>query len=366
MRLAAGWVRVAVPGPCTMALSFIMSASDARDGEMLVPARPLDCPGAVAPRPLAICIMGPTAAGKTDLAVELVRRLPCDIISVDSAMVYRGMDIGTAKPGPEILAEAPHRLIDILDPSAAYSTARFRMDALAAMAESVGRGRIPLLVGGTMLYFRALQRGLAELPAADPDLRQSLLEEAAAIGWAALHRRLARLDPESACRIHPNDPQRIQRALEVQALTGRPMSELLRAAGGPATLPYRLLKLVLAPADRELLRERIATRFMTMLELGLVEEVARLRARPELTPDLPALRAVGYRQVWSYLDGMLDWDEMRRQGIVASRQLAKRQMTWLRSESGCHWLGTHPDPLATALRLVDQARGGAPSMKLFV
>ena len=269
------------------------------------------------------------------------------------------MDIGTAKPTPEVLARAPHRLIDILDPSEAYSTARFRDDALLAMAEIVAEGRIPLLVGGTMLYFRALQQGLARLPSADPVVRQALLDEAARHGWAALHARLARLDPAIAARVHPNDPQRIQRALEVQVLTGRPLSELLREAEATTALPYRLLKLVRAPADRARLRQRIGERFATMLEQGLIDEVARLRARADLSPDLPALRAVGYRQVWQYLEGTLDAAEMRRRGIVASGQLAKRQLTWLRAESDAHWIADDPDPLTVALSLIEQARDAA-------
>ncbi len=313
-----------------------------------------------AERPLAILLMGPTASGKTDLAVELVQRLPCEIVSVDSAMVYRGMDIGTAKPTPDVLTRAPHRLIDILDPAETYSTARFREDALAAMAQISARGHLPLLVGGTMLYFRALQQGLARLPSADPVLRQALFDEAAVIGWSAMHARLARLDPQAARRIHPNDPQRIQRALEIHALTGRPMSELIAAAGETVDLPYRLLKLVRAPADRESLRERIALRFRAMLSLGLVDEVARLRARGDLDADLPSMRTVGYRQVWSYLDGALNEDEMIRNGIVASRQLAKRQLTWLRAEADARWLADAPDPLDAALRLIRAAARTLP------
>jgi tRNA dimethylallyltransferase len=303
-------------------------------------------------RPLALLLMGPTASGKTDLAVELVQRLPCEIISVDSAMVYRGMDIGTAKPTQDVLARAPHRLIDILEPSEPYSTARFRADALTAMSEIVAQGRIPLLVGGTMLYFRALQQGLAQLPSADPAVRQALLDEANGIGWAAMHRRLAQLDPASAQRIHPNDPQRIQRALEVQAITGRPMSELIRSAGETCGLPYRLLKLVRAPSDRGLLRDRIARRFHAMLDAGFVEEVARLRARADLTADLPSMRSVGYRQVLTYLEGALSYDDMCDRGIVASRQLAKRQLTWLRAEPATHWLADEPDPVGEAMRLI--------------
>jgi tRNA dimethylallyltransferase len=319
-------------------------------------------PGAAAPPglPLAVFLMGPTASGKTDLAVELVRRLPCDILSVDSAMVYRGMDIGTAKPGPETLAEAPHRLIDILDPAQAYSTARFRTDALAEMAQIAGRGRIPLLVGGTMLYFRGLERGIAPLPDADPETRHALAEEAGRIGWAALHRRLARLDPESAARIHPNDPQRIQRALEVQALAGVPMSALLKASGG--ALPYRVLKLVRAPAERSVLHGRIESRFRSMLEAGLVQEVESLWARGDLTPDLPSMRCVGYRQVLKYLRGECSYADMVQRGIHATRQLAKRQLTWLRAEPRCTWLGDLPPPLDQAVGPIEAARlGGADS-----
>jgi tRNA dimethylallyltransferase len=306
-------------------------------------------------RPLAILLMGPTASGKTDLAVDLVRRLPCDIVSVDSAMVYRGMNIGTAKPGAEILAEAPHRLIDILDPSDAYSTARFRADALTAMAEIVAQGRIPLLVGGTMLYFRALQQGLAWLPSADPEVRRALLDEAVLLGWPAMHDRLAIVDPDSARQIHPNDPQRIQRALEVHALAGRSMSELIRSAGVSQQLPYRLLKLIRAPLERSVLHARIERRFRTMLDQGLVEEVAGLLERGDLTEDLPSMRCVGYRQVLKYLRKECNWDQMLHCGIVASRQLAKRQLTWLRPESDGHWLADDPAPLEQALALIEQA-----------
>lgn len=321
-------------------------------------AGPLTAP--VDARPLAVLLMGPTASGKTDLAVALVQRLPCEIISVDSAMVYRGMDIGTAKPSADILARAPHRLIDILEPTDAYSAAQFRADALSAMAQISAQGRIPLLVGGTMLYFRALQQGLAQLPSAEPALRQTLLEEATVIGWVAMHERLARIDPLSARRIHPNDPQRIQRALEVHAMTGQPMSKLIRLAGATQALPYRLVKLVRAPLDREHLRARIAARFNSMLDAGLVDEVARLRARGDLTADLPSMRSVGYRQVLSYLDGALSFEAMRERGVTASRQLAKRQLTWLRSESDTHWIvdasdaGSGPghDPAQEAVRLI--------------
>jgi tRNA dimethylallyltransferase len=295
--------------------------------------------------------MGPTGSGKTDLAVDLVRRLPCDIISVDSAMIYRGMDIGTAKPGPEILADAPHRLIDILDPAESYSTARFRRDALDEMESISAQGRIPLLVGGTMLYFRGLQEGLARLPDADPQVRRALLDEAERIGWAGLHARLARLDPESGARIHPNDPQRIQRALEVHALTGEPLSALIRAASRTPP-PYRLLKLVRAPADRQVLHARIERRFDAMLDQGLVAEVESLWTRGDLREDLPSMRCVGYRQVLKLLIGEYSLAEMRRRAIYATRQLAKRQLTWLRSEQGAHWLGDTASPLDSGLSLV--------------
>jgi tRNA dimethylallyltransferase len=286
--------------------------------------------------PLAICLMGPTATGKTEVAVELARHLPLGLISVDSALVYRGLDIGTAKPAPELLAEVPHRLVDIVEPEDAYSAARFRTDALEAMAAVRAEGRVPLLVGGTGLYFRALEQGLAELPAADPALRRRLAEEARTRGWAALHGRLAQADPASAARIHPNDPQRIQRALEVLELSGRPLSELL-AAGRAGRASLRLLKLALAPPDRTMLHERIEARFRAMLRRGLVEEVEGLRRRPRLRREHPSMRAVGYRQVWDFLAGCYDYEDMTRRGVTATRQLAKRQLTWLRREQGLTW-----------------------------
>jgi len=289
--------------------------------------------------PPAVCLMGPTASGKTDLAVSLVERLPFEIVSVDSALVYRDMDIGTAKPDAETLARAPHRLIDIIDPAEAYSASRFREEALEAMAEITAAGRIPLLVGGTMLYYRALAQGLSRLPEADAATRASIEAEAEERGWQALHARLARVDPEAAARIHPNDPQRLSRALEVYALSGRPMSELWRE-GEQQALPYRLLKLVVAPDERSVLHERIARRFRLMLEQGLVEEVEALFHRGDLGPELPSMRCVGYRQVWQYLAGELSYDEMSEKGIVATRQLAKRQFTWLRSEQGLQWFAT--------------------------
>ena len=301
--------------------------------------------------PLAIALMGPPASGKTDLAVDLVERLPCDIVSVDSALVYRGMDIGTAKPGPEVLERAPHRLIDICDPSEAYSAARFCEDAERAMAEIRAAGRVPLLVGGTMLYFRALQQGLSPLPAADPAVRARLDEEAQSEGWAALHRRLATVDPQSARRIHPNDPQRIQRALEVYEITGRPLSQLTRIQRRPV-LPYRLLKLARAPEERATLHRRIEQRFLNMLELGFETEVRALWARGNLTPELPSMRCVGYRQMLKYLFGEYTLDAMVQRGIIATRQLAKRQLTWLRSESDIHWIGDGDAPLERALHLI--------------
>ncbi|MEF3192606.1 MAG: tRNA (adenosine(37)-N6)-dimethylallyltransferase MiaA [Halothiobacillaceae bacterium] len=282
--------------------------------------------------------MGPTASGKTGLALALARRLPVELISVDSALVYRGMDIGTAKPDAETLRAFPHRLIDILDPSEAYSAARFRQDALEAMREIHARGRIPLLVGGTMLYYRALQDGLADLPAADPALREAISAEAKVRGWAALHEELARVDPKAAARIHPNDPQRLGRALEVWRLTGVPLSEW-QARGRAQALPAlgRVLKLALIP-PRELLRERIAERFSQMLAAGFIQEVEALRARGDLHLGLPSMRAVGYRQVWEYLEGTYTYERMVELGVTATRGLAKRQMTWLRSERDLHVL----------------------------
>ena len=297
--------------------------------------------------PPAIFLMGPTAAGKTDLALELARVLPCDLISVDSALIYRGMDIGTAKPERAILDAFPHALIDLRDPAESYSAAEFRADALAAMAESTARGRIPLLVGGTMLYYKALLEGLADMPSADPAIRAELEARAAAEGWEALHRELAEVDPESAARIHPNDPQRLTRALEVYRVSGLSMTEhrLRQAAGNPdagtsgaGQLPYTVAQLAIAPAQRQVLHDRIAQRFRVMLEQGFVEEVEALRRRSDLHAGLPSIRAVGYRQVWEYLDGELSRDEMVERGIIATRQLAKRQFTWLRGWENLHWL----------------------------
>lgn len=284
-------------------------------------------------QPAVMFLMGPTACGKTDLAVELVRRFPFEIVSVDSAMVYRGMDLGTAKPDAATQRLAPHRLIDICDPAEAYSAARFREDALREIAAIQAVERIPLLVGGTMLYFRALERGLSLLPAADPAVRERLEEEAGRHGWAFLHARLAAVDPEAAARIHPNDPQRIQRALEVWEVTGRPLSELQRA-GREEPLPFQVVKAQIFPEDRDRLHERIERRFRQMLDMGLWDEVERLYARGDLDPSMPSIRAVGYRQLWRHLAGEIGREEAVRAGIIATRQLAKRQMTWLRGDPG--------------------------------
>lgn len=297
--------------------------------------------------PPAIFLMGPTASGKTDLAMELCKVLPCELISVDSALVYRGMDIGTAKPSKEQLTEFPHRLVDILDPAQSYSAADFRADALAAMAEITARGKIPLLVGGTMLYFKALLDGLADMPAADAGIRAELEAQAAANGWQALHDQLAVVDPVSAARIHPNDPQRLIRALEVYRVSGLSMTAHREqqtaqttdaAASGRPQLPYTVANLAIAPADRKVLHDRIATRFSNMLDQGFLDEVLALRSRGDLHPGLPSIRAVGYRQVWDHLDDKLTYAEMQERGIIATRQLAKRQFTWLRSWEDLNWL----------------------------
>jgi tRNA dimethylallyltransferase len=282
-------------------------------------------------RPLAIFLMGPTASGKTALACALSERFPLGLISVDSALVYRGLDIGAAKPDAATLARYPHALIDIRDPAEPYSAADFSADAQLAMQHIGETGRIPLLVGGTGLYFRALQRGLSSLPEADATLRAQLAQEAAAIGWDGMHRRLAELDPPAAARIKPGDAQRIQRALEVITLTGQPLS-VQQQGGRGQPFPWRVLKLALIPDDRAPLHARIAQRFDDMLQHDLLEEVRALRQRGDLKADLPAIRAVGYRQAWEHLDGCYDAAELRNRGVFATRQLAKRQITWLRSE----------------------------------
>jgi len=280
--------------------------------------------------PPAIFLMGPTASGKTGVAVELAQRLPVELISVDSALVYRNMDIGTAKPDAATLARAPHHLIDIIDPTEAYSAAAFRHDALRLMADSSARGKIPLLVGGTMLYFKALREGLSALPQADPEVRAELDAEIAQHGIQHLHRQLSEVDAETAARLAPNDTQRIQRAMEIFRLTGSPMSALLRQQTRQE-LPYRILSIALIPSDRSVLHARIATRFKAMLELGLVDELRALREKYPLQPGLPSMRCVGYRQAWQYLEGEIDEAQLLETGIVATRQLAKRQLTWLRS-----------------------------------
>ncbi|HEV7815701.1 MAG TPA: tRNA (adenosine(37)-N6)-dimethylallyltransferase MiaA [Janthinobacterium sp.] len=284
--------------------------------------------------PLAVAIMGPTASGKTAAALAIARHVPAEIISVDSALVYRGMDIGTAKPTAQELAAVPHHLIDIIDPAQAYSVAQFRADTLRLVADIAARGKLPLLVGGTMLYFKGLNDGLDDLPGADPALRAELEAEAAASGWPAMHARLAALDPDTAARLAPNDAQRIQRALEIIALSGQPMSALL-ALREKTVLPFHLLPFALEPSDRAVLHARIAARFEQMLEGGdeggLVAEVKALRARGDLHAGLPSMRCVGYRQAWEYLDGRIDRAALRETGIIATRQLAKRQLTWLRS-----------------------------------
>ncbi len=327
-----------------------------------------------AEKPPAIFLMGPTASGKTDLAMALCEKLPCDIISVDSAMIYRGMDIGTAKPSPDELARFPHRLIDICDPADTYSAADFRRDALAQMAAITEAGRIPLLVGGTMLYFKALLSGLSGLPAADPGVRADIERQAQAEGWLALHRELAQLDPEAASAIHPNNRQRLTRALEVVRLTGQPISRLWRAQAGDGgntkviedypyfthwqadeigSLPYTVCQIAIAPADRHWLHDRIQRRFLQMLDQGFVEEVRGLRSRPDLTPELPSMRCVGYRQAWQYLDGDFDYQTMVDKGVAATRQLAKRQLTWLRKWPGVEWLEAESrQNLASALKIL--------------
>lgn len=329
-----------------------------------------------AAKPPAIFLMGPTASGKTDLAIALCERLPCDIISVDSAMIYRGMDIGTAKPDAEELARAPHRLIDICDPAETYSAADFRRDALAEMAEITAAGRIPLLVGGTMMYFKALLHGMSGLPSADPQVRRSLEAEAEQHGWFALYEELRAADPVAAKLIHPNNHQRLLRALEVLRLTGRPISAFWEAEGSvrmqqeqapgdvegvedytyftrwqadeTLSLPYTVAQLAMAPPERKELHSRIHQRFLSMLEAGFLDEVRALMARGDLHPGLPSMRCVGYRQAWSYLAGEDDYDTFVSKGVAATRQLAKRQLTWLRKWSDVHWLDSSDDFIVDA------------------
>ena len=280
--------------------------------------------------PPALCLMGPTASGKTAVVFELADRLPVEIVSVDSAQVFRDMDIGTAKPDRATLAKYPHHLIDLITPEESYSAARFRADALRVMGEIAARGRIPLLAGGTMLYFKALREGLSDLPPADAELRREIDAGAARRGWPALHADLAQLDPETAARLKPGDAQRIQRALEVVRLTGAPLAASL-ARKVESALPFRLVQFALLPSDRAVLHERIAQRFDAMLAAGLVDEIRGLRKKYRLHAGLPSMRCVGYRQAWDYLEGSCDRAGLREKGIAATRQLAKRQLTWLRS-----------------------------------
>ena len=288
-------------------------------------------------KPKAIFLMGPTASGKTDLAIALRENLPVEVISVDSALIYKGMDIGTAKPSREELAKAPHRLIDILDPAESYSAMNFRADALKEMAKITVSGRIPLLVGGTMLYYKALIEGLSPLPSADIEVRAKIEQKAAEFGWGALHQDLMAIDPISANRINPNDSQRINRALEVFYITGKTMTELTTQQG--ESLPYDVLQFAIAPEDRAVLHQRIDQRFHKMIELGFEQEVRNLFERGDLNIDLPSIRCVGYRQMWEYLQGDISLDEAIFKGICATRQLAKRQITWLRGwQSEITWL----------------------------
>ncbi|MDV7105688.1 tRNA (adenosine(37)-N6)-dimethylallyltransferase MiaA [Vibrio sp. TH_r3] len=286
--------------------------------------------------PLALFLMGPTASGKTELAIKLTQQYPIEIISVDSALIYQGMDIGTAKPDETELAIAPHRLINILDPSESYSAADFRRDALAEMAAIVAKGKIPLLVGGTMLYYKALLEGLSPLPAADAEIRQQIEVEAEELGWEALHKQLAKVDPVSAKRIHPNDPQRLSRALEVYRISGKTITELTKVKGDP--LPYDVRQFAISPKERAELHRRIEVRFEKMIDAGFEQEMKALYARKDLHVDLPSIRCVGYRQMWDYLDGNCTLDEAIFRGVCATRQLAKRQITWLRSWDNLTWL----------------------------
>lgn len=309
-------------------------------------------------KPKAVLLMGPTASGKTALSVAMAHALNAEIISVDSALVYRGMDIGTAKPTVAERQGIPHHLIDILDPAEHFSTGQFRDHALRLMHEISARGKLPLLAGGTMLYFSALTQGLAQLPAADPDIRQRLDRELAAHGSEALHARLKAVDPESAARIHPNDPQRIQRALEVFEISGQPLSRFFveQAENSP---DYDFIRLIIAPKERSTLHAAIATRFDAMLAEGFIDEVAALKSRGDLHPGLPSVRCVGYRQIWDYLDGVVDFATMQDKAVAATRQLAKRQLTWLRKEAEACMLETGSPDLLNAALLYCETRGCA-------
>lgn len=300
-----------------------------------------------------VFLMGPTASGKTALAMDLYDQLPCEIVSVDSAMIYRDMNIGTAKPDAEMLARYPHRLIDLRDPAQAYSAAEFRADALTEIARIHQAGKIPLLTGGTMLYFHALLNGLATLPEADPEVRQRIEAEAAENGWSAIHARLAEVDPQSAERLNPNDSQRLQRALEVYEITGRSMTEHW-AEQQAQRLASPVVSLSVMPPERSVLHERIAQRFQVMLEQGFEEEVRALWERGDLDLSMPSVRCVGYRQMWEYFSGQWDYETMQFKGVVATRQLAKRQITWLRSWENLNWLDTNDrDITSKALKLIN-------------
>jgi tRNA dimethylallyltransferase len=304
----------------------------------------------------ALLLMGPTGSGKSDLALQLAERLPFEIVSVDSAQVYRGLDIGTAKPDLEIRRRVPHHLVDIKDPATSYSAGEFLRDARAAMEEIWQRGRQPLLVGGTMLYFHALSLGLAELPEADLTVRAEIDARAAEVGWAAMHAELARVDPVAASRIHSNDPQRIQRALEVYRVTGEPITRL-QENRSPTLEGVDALEFAIAPLERSILHARIESRFLRMLDAGFLDEVRALRERTDLTAEHPSMRAVGYRQAWRYLAGQCNLEEATRQAVAATRQLAKRQMTWLKRRKSLNWLDSvHPDVAATIFNAL--SKGG--------
>ncbi|MDP1932880.1 MAG: tRNA (adenosine(37)-N6)-dimethylallyltransferase MiaA [Gammaproteobacteria bacterium] len=306
----------------------------------------------------AICLLGPTASGKTSLAIDVVQRLPCEIINVDSVQVFREMNIGTGKPDTQTLLQAPHRLIDILDPAQAYSVSQFRDDALREMANIRDSGKVPLLVGGTMLYFKALRDGLANMPAADESVRAKILQLAEVQGWAAVHERLSQVDPESALRIHPNDPQRLQRALEVFMISGKSMTAFHRdeAEGLNNTdIPFELHFFSIQPGLRSVLHEKIARRFHQMIKDGFVEEVERLFRRGDLDLTMPSMRAVGYRQVWQYIAGELSFDAMLERGIIATRQLAKRQVTWMRGwDELCDFDSENPETLDLVLKSIER------------
>jgi tRNA dimethylallyltransferase len=310
---------------------------------------PLDSAEGKESGPPAIFLMGPTASGKTALSIDIAEAFGCEIISVDSALVYRQLDIGTAKPTVEEMSGIPHHLIDIIEPTETFSTGAFREQALQLMKEITERGKLPLLVGGTMLYFNALFNGLAKLPSANPQIRAEIELEALEKGWLVLHRQLAEVDPAAAKRIHPNDPQRIQRALEVYRIVGKSLTQLCEEAA-VEPIPYRQIRMVLAPAERKLLHEKIALRFHKMLAQGFLDEVKKLRSRGDLDKAMPSMRAVGYRQAWEHLEGDYGYDELVEKGIIATRQLAKRQFTWLRKQStASHYQSEDPELLSHVL-----------------